>query len=198
MTCLESQYPPIEVSTPASELPVSIDDAKAYCDYEDNDRNGQFLTWIKAATAQVEHDCEVALCSQTCKLYLPWFPNWTPHVIELRKPPVTSVSSITYLDGSGVSQTLSSSVYTTNLKRWPPRIRLTDGQTWPTTQDYTDNAVTVTFIAGFGTTSTDPTWPLYQEAVRLRVKRMFDGCNGGERDMVYDGLLSALRWRPIV
>lgn len=193
MTCLETQYPPIEVSTPASELPVSVDDVRAYCDYEDNNRNGQFDAWIRAATAMVEHDCEVALCSQTCKLYLPWFRD----VIELRKPPVTSVSSITYLDSNGASQTLSASVYSVNLKRWPPRIRLADGQTWPTTQDYTDNAVTVTFVAGFGTSSTDPRWPLYQEAVRVKVKRMYMGC-GEERDMVYEGLLGALRWRPFV
>lgn len=191
MTCLETQYPPIEVSTPASELPVSIDDARRYCDYEDNDRNDQFDAWIRAATAMVEHDCEVALCSQTCKLYLPHFLN----VMELRKPPVTAVSSITYLDASGASQTLSASVYTSNLKRWPPRIRLTDGQTWPDTQDYTDNAVTITFVAGFGTTSTDPKWPLFKEAIRVKVKRMYMGC-GDDRDMVYEGLISALRWRP--
>lgn len=192
MNCLETQYPPIEVSTPAAQLPVSIEDAKAYCDYDDNDRNGQFASWIRAATAQVEGDCEVALCTQTCKLYLPWFLD----VMELRKPPVASVSSITYLDTSGATQTLSTSVYTTNIKRWPPRIRLTDGQTWPDTKDYTDNVVTVTFVAGYGDSDDVP--DLYKEAVRLRVKRMFDGCSGGERDIVYEGLIGRLRWRPFV
>lgn len=193
MTCLETQYPPIVVTTPASELPVSVDDVRAYCDYEDNDRNGQFVSWIKAAAALVEHDCEVALCSQTCTLYLPWFLD----TIELRKPPVASVSSITYLDADGASQTLATSVYAVNTKRWPPRIRLADGQSWPTTQDYTDNAVTITFVAGFGASSTDPKWALYQEAVRVKVKRMYDGCGDG-KDMVYDSLIGALRWRPFV
>lgn len=192
MTTCDVKYPPIEVSTPASQLPVSIEEAKAYCDYDDNDRNGQFLAWIKAATRQIEHDCEVALCTQTCKLYLPWFPP----AIELAKPPVASVSSITYVDENGTTQTLSTSRYQTNLKRTPPRIVEAYNQEWPTTRTDTENCVTVTFVAGYGDADDVP--ELFKEAVRLKVRRMFEGCGGGEPDIVYDGLLGALRWRPIL
>lgn len=190
--CLETQYPTIEVSTPAAQLPVSIDDAKRYCDYEEDDRNGQFKAWITAATAQVEHDCEVALCSQTCKLYLPWFTD----VIELRKPPVSAVSSITYVDENGTTQTLATSYYQSNLKITPPRIVEAYNQYWPNTRANTENCVTVTFVAGYGDADDVP--ELFKEAIRVRVKRMFDGCSGSEPDMVYEGMLNALRWRPIV
>jgi uncharacterized phiE125 gp8 family phage protein len=189
VTCLETHYPPIEVTVPSPQLAVSIDEAKRACDYEDDDRNGQFAGWIRAATQQVEQDTETAILSQTCKLYLPWFPG----VIEIHKPPVTSVSSITYTDGNGATQTLSASVYQSNLKRTPPRIRLALNQTWPTTQDDTDNAVTVTFVAGYASALTVP--ELFKEAIKVKVRRMYTGC-GEERDMVYEGLISGLRWRP--
>lgn len=192
MICLETYYPPIEVTVPSTQLVVSIEEAKRACDYEDNDRNGQFRSWIRAATLQVEHDTETALLSQTCKLYLPWFPD----VIEIHKPPVTSVSSITYVDGDGTTQTLSASYYQSNLKKTPPLIREAYGYSWPTTRSDTENAVTVTFLAGY-TDVNDQKLELFKEAVKVKVRRMYQGC-GDERDMVYEGLVSALRWRPLL
>lgn len=189
MIDLDIQYPPIEVTVAPSELPVSIDDARRYCDYEDNDRNDQFDAWIRAATQQVERDCEVALITQTCKLYLPCFPC----SIEIAKPPVSAVSSISYVDTAGSTQTLSTSVYQSNLKRTPARITEAYGQVFPSTQWGTENAVTVTFVAGYGAASAVP--PMFKEAIKVRVKRLFMGCMDGE-DMVYEGLISGLRWRP--
>lgn len=191
MICLDLQYPTIEVSTPATLWPVSLDDAKDYCDYEGNDRDQQFTAWIKAATEKVEHDTERALCTQTCKLYLPYFPDEIP----IPKPPVASLTSIAYVDGNGDTQTLSASVYQSNLKRTPPRIREAYNQTWPTTRDDTENAITVTFVAGYGEPAAVPFQA--KEAIKCIVKRWYDGCEGDAMESpVYAGLISGLRWRP--
>lgn len=193
MTCLEIQHPTIEVSSPPVLKPVSVDEAKKYCDYDDDDRDSQFNSWIKAATEAVEQDSERALITQTCKLYLPWFPS----VIEICKPPVTAVSSIAYVDDNGDTQTLSASVYQTNLKRTPPRIMEAYNQVWPTTRDYTDNVVTVTFTAGYGNPESVPHQA--KEAVLVLVKRMFYGCDGDAQDSpAYQSLINRLRWRPFV
>lgn len=190
MIFLDLQYPTIEVSTPATLQPVSLDDAKDYCDYEGNDRDQQFTSWIKAATEQVEHDTERALCSQTCKLYLPEFAC----EIQIPKPPVSAISSITYVDSDGTTQTLSSSVYQSNLKRTPPRIREAYGQQWPTTRCDTENAVTVTFVAGYGEPSAVPFQA--KEAIKMLVNFMYDPrCGDPTEGPIFAGLISSLRWR---
>jgi uncharacterized phiE125 gp8 family phage protein len=70
----------------------------------------------------------------------------------LPKAPVTSVTSVTYLDTSGVSQTWSSSLYLTDLPTGPhaARARITPAyaQYYPSTYDV-PNAVTVRFVAGY-------------------------------------------------
>jgi uncharacterized phiE125 gp8 family phage protein len=190
---LELHYPTIEVSAAATLDPVSLDEAKEACDYEGDDRDGQFRAWIKTATEAVEHDCERALCTQTCKLYLPCFPC----EIEIPKPPVASITSITYTDTAGTTQTLATSVYQSNLKRTPPRIREAYSQQWPQTRDETENAVTVTFVAGYGEPKDVPFQA--KEAVLLMVKRHYEGCTGDamSESPIYRGLVGRLRWRPL-
>lgn len=192
MICLDFQYPTIEISAAAELWPIDHDDAKKYCDYEGDDRDQQFDDWIKSATEQVERDCELALCTQTGKLYLPYFPI---DEIRINRSPISAITSITYLDTDNVSQTLASTVYQTNLKRTPPRILLDYQQTWPTVRYDTENAVTVTMTMGYGEPKDVPARA--REAIRVLVKRSFDGCDGDAMDSpVYAGLISGLRWRP--
>lgn len=184
-------WPNLKVTTAPTYQPIDVADAKLYCDYEDHDRDGQFLSWIKTATELVEHDTERAFITQTRKAYMPFFPQ----VIHLQVAPVTAVS-ITYLDVNGASQTLSTSIYQTDLNSTPVRIREDYAQVWPDTECDTDNAVTVTVTCGYGTAADVP--ERAKEAIRVRVKRLYDGCGTdiGE-DMVYQGLISGLRWRLV-
>lgn len=183
-------WPVVKVTTAPTVTPVSVAEAKRFCDYEDDDRNDQFDSWIRMATEAVEHDCERALITQTVKAYLPFFPD----VIRIPWPPITAITGITYVDVDGVTQTLASTVYQTDLFSTPPTIRLAYGQWWETTRDETENAVIITATAGYGAPEHVP--HLAKEAIRVRVKRAFDGCSGDEmEDMVYLGLISKLRWR---
>ncbi len=66
---------------------------------------------------------------------------------ELWFGPVNSITKVEYLDKDGVSQTLSSSVYTFDQGRG--QLKLAFGQEWPeTAQD--DLAVSVSYVAGYG------------------------------------------------
>jgi uncharacterized phiE125 gp8 family phage protein len=77
-------------------------------------------------------------------------------VIVLPRAPLLTVTSITYVDQNGTSQTLASSNYTVRPYVGPkaPRghVELGFGLTWPTTRDQLD-AVTVRFTAGYGATA---------------------------------------------
>jgi uncharacterized phiE125 gp8 family phage protein len=101
---------------------------------------------IPVAVDMVERDSQRALARQTWALYMDEFPC---EEIELRKPPVISVSSVTYTDLDGDSQTVSASLYDTDLKSSPARIWPAASSTgWPTAKEM-PNAVTVTFVAGY-------------------------------------------------
>lgn len=100
---------------------------------------------VPAAFEMVERDCQRAIVSRNWVLKMDSFPS---DEIELRMPPVSTVVSITYVDSDGDSQTLSSSVYETDLASAPARIVLGEGQSWPEAA-CVPNAVTVTFTAGY-------------------------------------------------
>ena len=68
-----------------------------------------------------------------------------------------SISSVTYLDADGATQTVAGSVYTLDNadehgRAW---VLLQDGEEWPDVGDY-GNAVTVTFVAGYGAAAAVP------------------------------------------
>lgn len=95
-----------------------------------------------------------ALVTQTWVVKLPAFP--CGEIVSLPLPPLQSVSSITYLDSSGSSQTLSASKYdvVTGGQIGRGYVRLAYGQAWPSTYEHPE-AVTVTFVAGYGSSASD-------------------------------------------
>jgi uncharacterized phiE125 gp8 family phage protein len=94
-----------------------------------------------------------------------------PAVIYLPKSPVQSVTSITYVDENGATQTLASDQYRTDLVSEPARITPAYDVTWPTIRNVT-NAVTVTYVAGYGAAADIPAgiknWML------VRIKHYWD------------------------
>lgn len=90
-----------------------------------------------------------ALVTQTWDLTLDRFPLSGDRAIAVPLPPLQSVTSITYLDGDGVSQIWASSNYTVDTAAEPGVIRLAYAKSWPLTRRIA-NAVTVRFVAGYG------------------------------------------------
>ena len=81
----------------------------------------------------------------------PTFPGFLPTntgTLILPRAPVASVTSITYVDGSGNTQTLDSSNYRF-VAGSPGRIDPAYGKIWPLTQPVI-GAITVRFVAGYG------------------------------------------------
>lgn len=75
-------------------------------------------------------------------------------IITLPRPPLSSITSIQYVDTNGDTQTLSTDVYETDAKSRPARIAEKTGQVWPATESGL-NKVTITYVAGYGTARTD-------------------------------------------
>lgn len=142
---------PVTVTGPGAE-PVTTDEAKAHAriDYSDDDTLIDRL--IKTARQHVERKLDRALLYQTFDYKLHCFPA----VIVLPRPPLESVTSITYIDTNGTEQTLDSSKYrVVDNGEWPSIIEPEYSETWPSTRDVLA-AVTVQFQAGYADGGASP------------------------------------------
>ena len=81
--------------------------------------------------------------TQTLDLYLDAFPC----TIVLPRSPLQSITSITYVDNDGITQTLDASQYLVDTVSRPPRIVPAYGKSWPTPRVQI-NAVKVRFVCG--------------------------------------------------
>ena len=106
---------------------------------------------IEIATGANRRCCNRMLAT-TYDLKLDYFPGgdhiWLPRV------PLISVTSITYVDANGTTQTMTSTDYVADLANG--KIDLAYSEVWPVTRpDY--NAVTVRFVSGMAATFTAAT-----------------------------------------
>lgn len=96
-----------------------------------------------------------AFITQTWDLHL---DDWWAGTLELPKAPLQSVTSISYVDSSGVTQTFASSNYVVDAPSGDfaekGRIGLADGASFPLL-DPVINSVTIRFVAGYGDTRND-------------------------------------------
>lgn len=134
---------------------------------------------INEAVSDLEAATGRAFLTQTWRLRLDRFPigkgGLTGHEswgeIAMKICPVQSVTSITYLDSTGTLQTLSTDVYQVDIDSEPGRITLKSGQAWPSTL-YQSGAITVLFVAGYGTASDVP--DDIKRAIKLRVGHWYN------------------------
>ena len=113
---------------------------------EDDLEANQVDRVIAAARSQVEGVTGRALMPQTWELALRRFPLQR---IRLPKPPLVSVTSITYVDADGNSQVLASSEYQVNTRIEPGEIERAFRGTWPDIRDV-PNAVVIQYVVGYG------------------------------------------------
>lgn len=149
---------------------VSTEDLKTHLRIDstsiDEDDNIEF--YAQSADEAIEADLSIALLTQTLILHLDAFPCFE---IPLPRPPLSSVTSVQYIDTNGITQTLSPTIYTVDTGRKPGRIHLAYGQVWPLTRTV-PNAVTVTYTAGRATQQEVPA--MIREAVRLIVGDLYE------------------------
>jgi len=131
---------------------VTLDAATSFCNIDDDDTASEALLQdlIIPAVVQLldgpDGIMNRALLRQTWDMSLHRFPSGSCLLMPL--PPLVSVTSISYIDTAGDSQTWSSSNYTVDTSREPGGIFPAFNQSWPATREQA-NAVTVRFVAGY-------------------------------------------------
>jgi uncharacterized phiE125 gp8 family phage protein len=100
---------------------------------------------ISVARESVENFTELTVAVNDFQMKLDAFPTAE---INLGTWPVNSITSVTYVDGNGATQTINSADYVLDTFSKPAQIVPAFGKTWPMVRNQ-PNAVTVTFEAGY-------------------------------------------------
>jgi uncharacterized phiE125 gp8 family phage protein len=159
----------LKLITPPAVEPVTLALAKSHCRIDADDEDALLPIYITAARQAAEKYTKRAFFNQTWQLSLDHFPifdcsatlptrnrqdwpfyssYWDGITIRLPRPTCVSVTSITYVDLTGTTQTLPTESYYVDTTSEPARIVPKPGEYWPYTQAYLPGSVQVTFVAG--------------------------------------------------
>lgn len=145
--------------TPPAIQPVTLSEAKAHAAIIGTDDDVLVTSMIEAATAAYDGPAGTlgrCLIAQSWRLTLDEFPA-RGAAIALPLPPVSAVSSVSFVDPAGATVTMSPSSYrvtglgSMSAARVSPAI---GASSWPVAARAPD-AVEIVFVAGFGPTAAD-------------------------------------------
>lgn len=170
----DTTYRAYQVTVSSAEMPVTLDMTRMHLRNEDLRYDDEYLVGlIKAATGIIEKQYGLALLTQTIVQYHQGFPPSSDTPLLLRIAPLLSVTSITYMDSAGATQTWNSAQYTSghfnNTAFIVPKINYA----WPTDVADMPNAVTITYQAGFGTKASSIPAPI-RSAALLMIGSMYE------------------------
>jgi len=176
--------------------PVLLADVEAQCRATLTDESAAVNLMIVAVRQKAENVLHRALINQTWDLVLDEFSD----EIEIKKPPLVSVSSVKYYDTDGVLQTLANTEYTVDTDSTPGRVYPAYGKTWPVNQDR-PNAVRIQFVAGYGAAGAAVPACIRQWML-LNIANLYEnretiiiGSINSELNTLCDSLLDPERWQ---
>jgi uncharacterized phiE125 gp8 family phage protein len=143
----------LKLITAPTEEPVTLTEVKLHCRVDGTDEDA-LLTGIiiPAARRFAEGRTGRALVTQTWELALDAFPAAE---IELPMPPVQSITSVKYLDTTGVEQTIDAANYALDSYGMRPWLLPAYEYEWPEALA-SSNAVRIRFVAGYGAAAAVP------------------------------------------
>jgi uncharacterized phiE125 gp8 family phage protein len=162
---------PYTVTVEPSVEPVTLAEAKTHLGVTVSDDDDMIEELIVAAREFAEGYTGRKLIEQTIQFTLPEFP--AGGVIYIPASPVISVESVGYVDSDGDDQTLSADTYEVRALELPPKISLLGGESWPSTDSDTMEAVTITAKVGYGSSAGDVPKRI-KTAMKLLLTKLYD------------------------
>lgn len=137
------------VTGPASE-PVTLAEAKAHLRVDGTDEETLISSLIVATRQYAERYMRRALINQTWRYDADQFEDR----IQLWPAPVSSITSVTYVDSAGSTVTVSSSDYQADLAAEPAILMPSyAAAVWPLARPSSLGSIRVTFVAGYGSSA---------------------------------------------
>ena len=158
------------VTAPADRL-ITAADLRAHSRIDDSGEDEYLEQLIDSAVAVAQACTWRRFVTQTWDQSFDGFAN----PLCLRYPPLVSVTSVTYIDIAGDTQTLSTDIYEVGQVDGLDVVRLKNDQSWPTTQAHAD-VVTVRTVVGYGDPADVP--QDIKHAVRLHAASFYEHREG--------------------
>jgi uncharacterized phiE125 gp8 family phage protein len=160
--------------TAATSEPCVAADLKSQLRITSSSQDTYLGTLLKAARIWAEDYLRFQLVSATWELYLDEFPD-SGKCIYIQKSPVTAISSFTYIDSDGDTQTLTEGTdFVADYNSMPCRIYEAYDETWPTPRDIR-NCITIRFVAGYATALAVP--EIIKQAILIKAATMYENPN---------------------
>lgn len=159
-----------QLVTPPTAEPITLQQAKLHLRVDFPEDDTLITGLISAARQYCEKRTNRAFFTQTWLRTLDFFPlygriessrspserdtwpygtwYWDRVTIDLPHNRVQSVTSITYIDSNGQTQTLPTSGYNVDVTSMPARIAPNQGMFWPILNNYIPGSVKITYVAG--------------------------------------------------
>jgi len=141
------------VTEPAVE-PVTVELMKDHLRVDDTYDDTLVALYTAMAREYAEGYCWRSFISQTWDYKLDCFPSSDSAKILIPRCPLQSVTSITYVDTDGDTQTWSSSEYTVGTNTEPGFVVPAYDESYPSTRTQPE-AVTIRFVGGYGDSPED-------------------------------------------
>lgn len=159
----------LKLITAATELAVSLAEAKAHLRVDVADDDTLVTAFIIAATELAEQATGRAIMPQTWELTLDAFPE----AFELTRVPAASITSLKYWDAAGDQQTLGTALYALDNTDdfGSAYVVPVFGGTWPDTREQI-NAVALRYVAGYAAAANVP--DSIKAWIKLQVGAMYE------------------------
>lgn len=179
----------LRLVTPPIETPITLIEAKTHCRIDIDTEDTLVSSLITAATEYLQGFTGKQLCNATYEVTFPCFPDVFNAYnlysdlqflgrsdrqnteIHLPHTPLSSLVSVAYVDVDGVTQSVNLADIETVKDDSRTSLYSAYNKSWPTTR-YQHNAVTITYIAGYGSADNVPT--LLKHALKLIVGHWFE------------------------
>lgn len=135
-----------------TEEPISLEQAKLHLRADSADDDALIGALIVAARQLAENNMRRAIMPQTWRLSLDAFPVAG---IVLPRPPLISVTSVSYLDAAGDRQIMADTAYRVQTSALEAVIRPLYGSAWPATRRDAES-VQVEYRAGYADAAAVP------------------------------------------
>jgi len=199
------QYRSLTRQTPPAVEPVTLAEAKAHLRVDTSDDDTYIGTLITAAREWCEEYLDRTLVHTQWVMRFDKFPDSGIEPVELPRPPMVMSGTatavmVTFTQEAGPTSTYSTAEYRVDRNATPGAILPIYGSTWtPHRQD--DNAISVTWWAGYGASGTSVPAAI-RHAILMLVGHWYDGARSGvltgsiskEFEFGVKSLLDSQRW----
>lgn len=178
----------IRVVTPPAYYPITLAELKDHLNVTHTDQDDLIEAYLAAAVSHAEVFTGRAFVNRTLELVLDAFQDQ----IEIPKPPLVQVNSITYLDSNGDTQVLVEdtdfAVDTVSQPGWVVQI-----DDWPDTLDRI-NAVTIQYVAGYGDDGNSPPTSNTPADIKAAIKLIAGSLYGVRETVIVGTSVAAVPW----